>query len=175
MTENPELLNLHARQKNPQFKEKKGMAVTEWIKCLAWSLFAKTPVGEDLLKESDAGHNVTDDVKATNLGVKLDAFAKLLQLNPCNQDGKVKCKLKPISYQKIEGVHLICPDAYECLTASCKPWPLQQNSRPRDISLVTLIKGFQISEDVPVLTGRCTKCETIYHADHECAPSDDLT
>ena len=173
MTENPELLNLHARQQNAQFKGERSIAVTGWIKCLAWSLFVKIPVGEDLLRESDVGCDVIDDAKSTNLGIKLDAFAKLLQLNPCNQDSKVKRKLKPISYKRIEGVCLICPDVYECLTASCKPWGLQQNSRPRDIPLVTLIKGFQISEDVSVLTGKCTKCETTYYADHEHAPSED--
>jgi hypothetical protein len=50
---------------------------------------------------------------------------------------------------------------------------LQQSTKPRDIPLVTLIKGLKISEGVPVLTGKYTKCETTYHADHEHSPSAD--
>jgi hypothetical protein len=36
---------------------------------------------------------------------------------------------------------------------------------------VTLIKNFTVFNDVPVLTGFCPTCETIYHADHERRPS----
>ena len=173
LTENPDLLNLHSRQQNARFKGEKSVAVTGWMRCLARTLQAKLSEGEEVLKDSDSGPDMSDDVQTTNLVVKLDAFAKLLRFNPCNSDGKVKRKLKPISYRRIEGVRLLCPDPYQCVTASCKALALQQSTKPRDIPLVTLIKGFQIYEGVPVLTGKCTKCMTTYHADHERSPSAD--
>jgi hypothetical protein len=37
----------------------------------------------------------------------------------------------------------------------------------RDIPLVTLIKEDTVYQDVPVLTGKCTTCDTTYHGDHE--------
>ena len=33
--------------------------------------------------------------------------------------------------------------------------------------MVTLIKGQTVYQDVPVLTGKCTNCKTLYAADHE--------
>jgi hypothetical protein len=97
-------------------------------------------------------------------------MAKLLQLHPGSKSGKVKQKLKPVSYKAIEGIYMICPDVFQCETLSCKPRSLQQVTRNRDIPLVTLIKGFTIYDECPVLTGKCTECNTMYHADHECAP-----
>ena len=32
---------------------------------------------------------------------------------------------------------------------------------------MTLVKGSDISQNVPVLTGQCGKCKTLYSADHE--------
>ena len=40
-------------------------------------------------------------------------------------------------------------------------------TRPRDIPKVTLIKGTMIHKDVPLLTGQCPTCSTLYSADHE--------
>ena len=42
-----------------------------------------------------------------------------------------------------------------------------QSSRDRDIPIVTLIKGHTIYKKVPVLTGQCPRCKTLYSADHE--------
>jgi hypothetical protein len=171
ITENPELLALHARQQKGRFSGENSVAVTAWIKCLARSIQSKLGnKGLTLLKESNS---TSVDAQITALSMELDAMAKLLQLHPSNKHGKVKRKLKPVSYKAIEGVHIICPDSFECTTHSCNPRSLQQVTRIRDIPLVTLIKRFNIYEDCPVLAGKCTQCNTTYYADHECAPMKD--
>lgn len=165
ITENPELLALHARQQKSRYKGENSITVTAWIKCLSWSIQDK--LGAQLLNESN---NASSDYQVTTLGMRLDEMAKLLKLHPASKSGKVKQKFKPISYQAIEGIHLICPDVFECETLSCKPYSLQQVTKIRDIPLVTLIKGFTIHENCPVLAGKCTECNTMYYADHERAP-----
>jgi len=165
LTENPELLALHARQQKGRYEGENSINVTGWIKCLSRSIQDKLNV--KFLKESD---DAPSDYKTTAFGLQLDAMAKLLQLHPGNKSGKVKQKLKPVSYKAIEGIHMICPDVFQCETLSCKPRSLRQVTRNRDIPLVTLIKGFTIYDECPVLTGKCTECNTMYHADHERAP-----
>ena len=94
--------------------------------------------------ESD---DAPSDYKTTAFGLQLDVMAKLLQLHPGNKSGKVKQKLKPASYKAIEGIHMICPNVFQCETLSCKPYSLQQVTRNHDIPLVTLIKGFTIYDE----------------------------
>jgi len=82
----------------------------------------------------------------------------------------LKSALKPISYKAIEAVHIICPESYQCVTSGCGFRSLVQITRQRDIPLVTLVKNNTIHENVPVLTGRCSNCTTLYSADHERSP-----
>ena len=168
LTENPELLALHARQQKGRFEGENNIAVTAWMKCLSQTILEKLENGGSiLLKESNSS---SVNIQITALGMQLDAMAKLLQLHPSNKHGKVKHKLKPMSYKAIEGIHIICPNSFECTTHSCNPRSLQQVTRIHDIPLVTLINGFNIYEDCPVLAGKCTQCDTMYYADHERAP-----
>ena len=165
LTDNPELLALHARQQKGRFEGENSIAVTAWIKSLSRTILERVDDnGSKLLKESNS---TSVDGQITALGIQLDAMAKLLQLHPSNKHGKVKHKLKPTSYKAIEGIRIICPNTFECTTHSCKPRSLQQVTRIRDIPLVTLINGFNIYEDCPVLAGKCTQCDTMYYADHE--------
>ena len=41
------------------------------------------------------------------------------------------------------------------------------STRDHDMSYATLIKGTQVYDDSPVVAGQCSKCKTIYYADHE--------
>jgi hypothetical protein len=169
ITDNPDLLNLHSRQQNPKYTGEKYVAVSSWMKCLAREFDNKLCKQHvKLLKKLD---NVTEtDTRLNNIGIKLDALAKLLDLNPYDNNCQFQQKLKPISHQSIQPIHIICPDSYECETLTCKPWSLLQITKIRDIPSVTLIKGFQYYANVPVLTGKCPSCQTIYHADHERTP-----
>ena len=55
----------------------------------------------------------------------------------------------------------------QCEDIKCDLRGLLQAMRECDIPKVTLIKGNKIYKNVAVLSGRCSKCETLYYADHE--------
>jgi hypothetical protein len=140
---------LHARQEKGRFEGENNIAVTAWMKYLSRTILEKLEnSGSILLKESNS---TSVDVQITALGMQLDAMAKLLQLHPSNKHGKVKHKLKPMSYKAIEGIHIICPNSLECTMHSCNPRSLQQVTRIHDIPLVTLINGFNIMKIVRFL------------------------
>ena len=46
-------------------------------------------------------------------------------------------------------------------------WYFLLDTRNCDVSQVTLIKGAKVYDKVHVLSGKCSKCDTKYHADHE--------
>ena len=170
ITDNPDLLNLHLRQQNPKCAGEKRVVVSNWMKCLARTMDEKLYQQQNirLLKKSD---HVTDTkTRVDNIGLRLDALAKLLSLNPYDGNGQFQQKLKQVSHKSIQPIHVICPESYECETLDCKSRSLLQSTKSRDVPLVTLIKGFEYFEDVPVLTGKCPDCKTVYHADHERTP-----
>ena len=137
LTENLELLALHARQQKGRFEGENSVAVTAWIKCLSQMILEKLDNDRSkLLKESNS---TSLDAQITTLGMHLDGMAKLMQLHPSNKHGKVKHKLKPTSYKVIEGIRFVCPNTFECTTQSCNPCSLQQVTRICDIPLVALI------------------------------------
>jgi hypothetical protein len=98
-----------------------------------------------------------------------------LELYPYNQKQKFTGTLKPVSHDSIQPALLICPRSSVCLTSGCNKSSLQQNSRPRDIPQVTLIKGTTIHHNVQLLSGCCNNCKTIYYADHERIPASEDT
>ena len=170
MTDNPDLLNLHSRQQNPKCTGEKRVTVSSWMKCLADTMDKKLYMQQNirLLKKSD---HVTDTkIRVNHIGLKLDALAKLLCLNPYDDNGQFQHKLNPVSHKSIQSIHIICPDSYECETLDCKSRSLLQITKSWDIPLVTLIKGFEYYVNVPVLAGKCPDCKTMYHADHERSP-----
>jgi len=167
LTENPELLSLHARQQNPKYQGETRASISGWIKCLVRGLQER--LGDDtskLFKHQDFNTRSDDEI-VSGVGEKLDSFAKLLQLYPYNSQGNFKGKLKPISYDSIQAVHVVCPTSVVCETISCKPRSLLQKTKPRDIPRITLIKGLTTYTNVQVLTGYCPTCQTRYFADHE--------
>ena len=167
MTENPELLNLHACQKNPQCIGEKKHSSSGWIRALARSLIDRLEekfIG--LFKESDQLETSLNDF-ITPLTVKLDKLMDVLKLNPFSKSGKLKKRLQSISHHEISPILLICPQSPECEDLECDPCGLLQATKERDIPIVTLIKGSKIYKKVAVLSGKCPKCETLYYADHE--------
>ena len=171
ITENTDLLALHTRQQNARFEGENKTTISAWIRCLSRSVQDKLCTGGNtLLKASEEGPNISNDQTITCLSMRLDVFAALLQLKPCDKNGRVRRKLKPVSHNKIKAVHIICPVSFQCETLDCNPHSLQQITKTRDIPHVTLIKEFTIYDNCPVLTGKCPDCRTLYSADHERAP-----
>jgi hypothetical protein len=103
----------------------------------------------------------------TSLAEKLDKLATLLELYPYTSKGKFKRKVKVVSHAEIQPALIICPDSIVCEDMACKPWALHQATKIADIPKVTLIKGVDAYRAIPVLTGECTRCGTLYSADHE--------
>ena len=167
MTENSDLLNLHARQKNPQCIGELKQSSTGWMRALARSLIDRLEeTTNDLFTESEYLEKSRNDL-ITPLTVKLDKLMDVLKLNPFSKSGKLKKRLQPISHLEISAIHIICPQSMECEDIKCDPHGLHQATRDRDIPKVTLIKENKIFKNVAVLSGKCPKCETVYYADHE--------
>ena len=167
MTENSDLLNLHAHQKNPQYNEELKQSSSGWIRALAWSLIDRLEGKINTLFTENEHLEISNNDLITPLTVKLDKLMDALKLNPFSKSGKLKKRLEPISHQEITAIHLICPQSMECEDTKCDARCLHQGTRERDIPKVTLIKGNKVFKNVAVLSGKCPKCETVYYADHE--------
>lgn len=160
LTNNPDILNLHARQQKPTLNRERSQILSGWMKALTRAL--KDKVGE----ESDLFSFREDD----EVTAKLVTLTKLLKLDPYekygyDENGRLSKKLQPVS--KVEPALVIATSFMECQTRKCKFRGLLLTSRDRDVSHTTLIEGTTIHENVVVLIGECTSCHTLYHADHE--------
>jgi hypothetical protein len=164
LTSNPDLLGLHARQQHPKAHGEISQALSGWIKVLSQAL-------QDRLGNATSTLFQRDDLKSTSvtnrLAAKLDSLSKILGLHPYTREGVFLGKLKPIDEKDIAPVYIICPAAIECETATCGSRALLKKTRDRDLSYATLIKGTHIYDQAPILAGQCSKCSTIYYADHE--------
>jgi hypothetical protein len=80
LIENPELLNLHARQKNPQLSSENSIVSSAWMHALCCQL--KDHLSHDgfarLLKKNE----FTSKTWENDLSRKLDGFAESLGLTP---------------------------------------------------------------------------------------------
>jgi hypothetical protein len=168
MTENSDLLNLHARQRHPQCMGEIKQASSGWMRALARCLCDRLEAETNkLFTHNEHVETFSKNDIIRSLTVKLDNLMDVLKLNPYSKTGKLEKKLKPVSYQEITAVHTICPLSMECEDITCGPYALHQNTRGRDIPKVTLIKGTTIYKNVGLLSGKCPKCQTVYYADHE--------
>jgi hypothetical protein len=165
ITDNTDLLNLHARQQNPEYPDESSSSDSGWMRGLVRALQEKLGDGQKMLfKKADS---IDLDHQITAIGEKLDGLTKVLELYPYDKNGQFKGNLKPISHASIQAAQVVCPNAVVCETTTCNPRSLLQITKVRDIPRVTLIKGTTTYENVQVLTGRCPKCKTNYLADRE--------
>ncbi|TFK58860.1 hypothetical protein BDN72DRAFT_873120 [Pluteus cervinus] len=164
LTENTELLNLHARQRSSGLNPRTG---TSWIRALGKAVLRRVEVDEvKLLKDTPKAL----EAQIIAVSANLDAFAGVLHLLPVTDDNKFSKALKPVSHKTIEAVYTICPQSSMCQTRSCESKAIQQVTRKKNLPLVTLIKDFKIYTKVPVLSGQCIQCKTYYYSDHERFP-----
>ena len=173
LVENVQLLSVHGRQQKKRYSGERSTTATAWIRVLARSLRERLESDDTppILHEDDLTDEMENEQITVAVAMKLDAMAKLLNFSPYNNAGKFTGKMKPVSHKGIEPIHIICPNAVVCKTATCHPHSLVMTTKPRDIPYVTLIKNFSVHEHVPVLAGYCDSCKTTYYADHERFPS----
>ena len=89
-TENPDLLNLHARQKNPKYEGETCSLLSGWIKCLARGLEEKLGQDKDKLFHNQNIGIMSEDVITKGISKKIDAMANVLHLYPYNSQGHLK-------------------------------------------------------------------------------------
>ena len=169
LIENTDLLNLHGRQKIKVVQGEKGRQATGWMKSLSRALYeqiSKQGTEEMLFTSSELLQYTDKEKRITPLTIKLDELAVALNLIPQTKKAP-KTKLLPISQKEIRPVLVICPRSTVCEDMDCSPRSLIQKTTTRDVPKVTLIKNTAIYKNVPLLTGECPKCHTLYSADHE--------
>ncbi len=161
LIENPELLNLHARQKNPQLSSEKSIISSAWMRALCRQLKDHLPDRgfARLFRKNEYSPETWED----DLSGKLDGFSECLGLTPY-QNGLFNKKLLPISQKSIQPEYIICPLDMECTKSGCHGRHLSMSTKKSDIPSVTLIKGTSIFKSVSVLTGECLNCHTLYSA-----------
>jgi len=170
--ENPDLLNLHQCQQNPQLSDEKRVNLSSWIKSLAREVQKQTPKPKfkTLFKQSENFKSMPESQIITNIGTKLNNFAGLLGLNSFGSDGRLIQRLLPISKKEIQAIMIICPPSIVCSDNKCRGRAILQHSDPNEIATTTLVKGSEIFKDVAILSGKCSNCKTHYFADHENYP-----
>ena len=167
ITNNSDLLNLHVRQQHPSPDEHLQL-LSGWLKALARVLDEK--LGQDtgkLFQTSDNVSGLDNDQKNSAIAIKLDALYKLLDLSPYNEEGVFLQSRAKQARKTIEPAYVVCPTSMQCQTQSCNGQSLHINTRHHDTPRATLIKGSKVYDEVHVLSGKCSRCKTIYYADHE--------
>jgi hypothetical protein len=166
LTENPELLTLHARQQNPEYTGECKAVASGWMRALSRAMMQKLKSDIEMLF-CDREFPEEENQQVTKLCGKLDNLVTILNLTPYDHKNKFKGNLLPVSYNAIQGIPTICPNTPICENANCEPRGLLQATTLRDIPLVTVIKEDTVYQNIPVLTGKCTTCDHTYHGDHE--------
>jgi hypothetical protein len=161
LTENLDLLNLHARQQHVQCEGENQIVLSGWMKGLACVKKSIDQNQRKPLKMKNVAEEMDEEEEITAFSLKLNALTRLLDLHPYIEHRQPESKLQPISHKLIQPVDVLCPNSIKCETANCNSRSLLQNTRPRDVPQVTLIK------DSVIYTGECPTCKTKYVADHE--------
>ncbi|KAF8870354.1 hypothetical protein CPB84DRAFT_1855627 [Gymnopilus junonius] len=132
MTENTDLLNLHARQKRKEFEDEQGRVSNSWIRAFAHAVMHHLQDSTSTLFQSQ-NRPTTEAQHVDYLSYMLDDLASILKLTPhYNDRNELRFKVQPVSYKSIQAAAVI--------------------TSIRDIPLVALIKGNTVYHDVPVLT-----------------------
>jgi hypothetical protein len=141
LIENPELLNLHARQKNPQLSSENSIISSAWMRALCRQMKDHLPDNGfvRLFKKNEFTSETWED----DLSKKLDGFAECLGLTPY-RNGLFHKKLLPISQKSIQPEYIICPLDMECTKSGCHGRHIFMSTKKSDIPIVTLIQYFTV-------------------------------
>ncbi|KAF9492992.1 hypothetical protein BDN71DRAFT_1508969 [Pleurotus eryngii] len=122
---------------------------------------------DTLFLPTDQHTDQTLKQQTTILGKKLDSFCHFLDLYSHEKRGTLHHKLLPISTAAIQPVLIITPSVMQCSDATCPGHALTQYQCYHDVSKVTMLRGSECFEKVPVLAERCLACSSMFWADHE--------
>ena len=109
MTNNSDVLNLHARQQHPLGDERLQMS-SGWLKALARALDGK--LGQDtgrLFKTADNLSNLNNDQSNSAIAIKLNSLYKLLDLSPYDNEGVFRQSRYKQVRKEIEPAYIIAP------------------------------------------------------------------
>lgn len=159
LTQNSNMLNLHARQQHPQCDGEIRVTVTGWMKAFVWSLQNRLGATTDDLFQPSDGSLPSRDARITTIGRKVDNIVQGLGLMPYHRNGQFRMWLGQISDTDIAPIRLLCPNIAECMTEDCEPRALRQTTREHNIPRVILCEGTQVYHDVALTTGFCPSCE----------------
>ena len=155
LTNNTDMLNLHARQKNPVCQGEIKQTVSGWMKAFVWRLQGHLGAEIDtLFQPSDNLPALSRDARITRIGRKIDVMVETLQLTPYTTSGRLQGWLGNIP--DIAPIRLLCPITAECRICKCA---IHQIVRERDVPYVNLCEGAKVHHDVALLTGSCTRCQ----------------
>src|ERR1700678_1320190 len=104
ITDNHDLLNLHARQQNPRYIGESHSSKSGWLKCLARALQEKLEEDNIKLFRHYKKNQLSEKEEVDSITQKLDGLAKLLNLYPYGSDGQFQGKLKAVSYKSIKAL-----------------------------------------------------------------------
>ncbi|KAF8999968.1 hypothetical protein BDQ17DRAFT_1245985 [Cyathus striatus] len=173
---NTDILNLHAQAKHSVHEDEYSVTANGWIKALATAIqthldakINSAEMKDTQLFDSYERPEILGSSKISVISKKLDRLLSILDLDPYERKGENLQPLKPVSTSEIEPVLLIGPARITCSTPekACIGRALHINTRQRDRTKVTLIKGIKLHENAQIVSGFCTKCEAIYYADHK--------
>ena len=122
ITDNTDLLSLHARQQNPKYPDEHASSDSRWIHGLARAL--QENLGDDQKTLFTKAETIDLKHQITAIGQKLDGLAKTLKFYPYNNHGKFLGRLKSISHASIQPAQVVCQNAVVCETMTCNPHSL---------------------------------------------------
>src|SRR4051812_27914232 len=102
LTNNPDLLNLHARQQQSLVDGENIQIVTGWMRALAHALEERLHKDVGTLFQASEQTPLYPDQGSNRIALKLDGLAKLLGMNSFSKTGQYQQKLKSISHTEIE-------------------------------------------------------------------------
>src|ERR1700683_2080245 len=111
LTDNSDVLNLHARQQHPLPDEHLQM-ISGWLKALARALNEK--LGQNtgrLFQTTDNFSNLNNDQRNSTIAIKLNSLYKLLDLSPYDNEGVFHQSRYKQVRKEIEPAYVISPTA----------------------------------------------------------------
>src|SRR6202034_3509808 len=116
LTNNSDVLNLHAHQQHPLPDECLQM-ISGWLKALACALDEK--LGQDTgrpFQTTDNFPNLNNDQRNSTIAIKLNSLYKLLDLSPYDNEGVFHQSRYKQVRKEIEPAYVISPTYMQCQT-----------------------------------------------------------